>query len=181
MQEAFEQIAVALAGVITDPSCVEAREEVIVQREAPNSEVLLVDRLNALIYEMAVRRLILARFAVTVEGNHLYGTAWGESGSEWPLDSPMHCRCLRSYGNNSAEPRVGFSVANRATGKMRVPGVLYASEDLTHEMDMKVFEQTVNVATLPGIQQPPIPCRMHIGVTASQSVGLRRLILRKAA
>jgi SHS2 domain-containing protein len=78
MQEAFEQIAVALAGVITDPSCVEAREEVILQCEAPNSEVLLVDWLNALIYEMAVRHLILGRFAVTLEGNRLYGTAWGE-------------------------------------------------------------------------------------------------------
>jgi tRNA-splicing ligase RtcB len=38
-------------------------------------------------------------------------------------------------------------------GKMRVPGVLYASEGLIREMDTKVYEQTVNVATLPGIQQ----------------------------
>jgi len=39
------------------------------------------------------------------------------------------------------------------TGKMRVPGVIYASRDLLDEMDDKVFEQTANVATLPGIVQ----------------------------
>jgi tRNA-splicing ligase RtcB (3'-phosphate/5'-hydroxy nucleic acid ligase) len=38
-----------------------------------------------------------------------------------------------------------------ASGPMRVPGVLYAGEDLVREMDDKVREQVVNVATLPGI------------------------------
>ncbi|TAK09929.1 MAG: RtcB family protein [Candidatus Manganitrophaceae bacterium] len=38
-------------------------------------------------------------------------------------------------------------------GKMRVPGIIYASEALIREMDMKVYEQVVNVATLPGIVQ----------------------------
>jgi tRNA-splicing ligase RtcB (3'-phosphate/5'-hydroxy nucleic acid ligase) len=37
------------------------------------------------------------------------------------------------------------------TGDMRVPGVIYADEDLIRAMDDKVFEQTTNVATLPGI------------------------------
>jgi tRNA-splicing ligase RtcB len=36
-------------------------------------------------------------------------------------------------------------------GAMRVPAVLYASEALVREMDHKVYEQAVNVATLPGI------------------------------
>lgn len=78
MAEAFEQAAVALAGVITDPSRVEARQEVMIKCEAPNPEVLLVDWLNALVYEMAVRRMILARFQVNIEGNQLHGKAWGE-------------------------------------------------------------------------------------------------------
>jgi tRNA-splicing ligase RtcB len=38
-------------------------------------------------------------------------------------------------------------------GKMRVPGVIYATEDLIHDMDEKVYEQVTNVATLPGIVQ----------------------------
>lgn len=36
-------------------------------------------------------------------------------------------------------------------GAMRVPAVIYASERLIREMDQKVYEQSVNVATLPGI------------------------------
>jgi tRNA-splicing ligase RtcB len=36
-------------------------------------------------------------------------------------------------------------------GKMRVPGVIYASESLIKEMDHKVYEQVTNVAALPGI------------------------------
>ncbi len=37
-------------------------------------------------------------------------------------------------------------------GKMRVPGVIFATEDLIRGMDDKVFEQVANVATLPGIE-----------------------------
>jgi tRNA-splicing ligase RtcB (3'-phosphate/5'-hydroxy nucleic acid ligase) len=37
------------------------------------------------------------------------------------------------------------------TGPMRVPGVIFASEALMRDMDAKVYEQTVNVASLPGI------------------------------
>jgi tRNA-splicing ligase RtcB (3'-phosphate/5'-hydroxy nucleic acid ligase) len=39
----------------------------------------------------------------------------------------------------------------KATGRMRVPAVIYATEELVRDMDQKVFEQTTNVAMLPGI------------------------------
>jgi tRNA-splicing ligase RtcB len=38
-----------------------------------------------------------------------------------------------------------------AHGAMRVPAVIYASEELVRAMDHKVYEQAVNVAALPGI------------------------------
>jgi tRNA-splicing ligase RtcB len=38
-------------------------------------------------------------------------------------------------------------------GAMRVPAIIYASEALIREMDHKVYEQAVNVATLPGVVQ----------------------------
>ena len=38
-------------------------------------------------------------------------------------------------------------------GKMRVPGIIYASEALVRDMDAKVYEQVENVATLPGIER----------------------------
>lgn len=37
------------------------------------------------------------------------------------------------------------------TGKMRVPGVIFATRQLIEGMDQKVFEQVSNVAALPGI------------------------------
>ncbi len=38
-----------------------------------------------------------------------------------------------------------------AHGPMRVPAILFGSEDLIREMDLKVYEQAANVAALPGI------------------------------
>ncbi|STY28554.1 replication factor C subunit (activator I) [Legionella wadsworthii] len=38
-------------------------------------------------------------------------------------------------------------------GKMRVPGFIFASEELILDMDMKVYDQVTNVASLPGIVQ----------------------------
>jgi len=39
------------------------------------------------------------------------------------------------------------------TGKMNVPGIIYATEELIRDMDNKVHEQMTNVAMLPGIQK----------------------------
>jgi tRNA-splicing ligase RtcB (3'-phosphate/5'-hydroxy nucleic acid ligase) len=39
------------------------------------------------------------------------------------------------------------------SGPMRVPAIIYADDDLIRDMDDKVYEQAVNVATLPGIIQ----------------------------
>jgi len=36
-------------------------------------------------------------------------------------------------------------------GKMQVPGIIFASEELLLDMDMKVYEQLSNITTLPGI------------------------------
>src|SRR5512146_1855255 len=36
-------------------------------------------------------------------------------------------------------------------GEMRVPAIIFASEELISAMDQKVYEQAVNVAMLPGI------------------------------
>jgi tRNA-splicing ligase RtcB len=38
-------------------------------------------------------------------------------------------------------------------GRMRVPGIIYATEALVKDMDAKVHEQLVNVAALPGIER----------------------------
>lgn len=77
-EEAFEQAALALTAVITDPANVRAAEPVTITASAPDDELLLVDWLNALIYEMATRKLLFARFAVRIADHRLEGRAWGE-------------------------------------------------------------------------------------------------------
>ena len=76
--EAFEQAALAMTAVVTDPDSVEPREHVSLECEAPDDELLLADWLNSLIYEMATRKMLFGRFAVRIEGTRLTGEAWGE-------------------------------------------------------------------------------------------------------
>ena len=49
------------------------------------------------------------------------------------------------------ERKSEFEWCIKPFGKMRVPGVIFASEALLREMDAKVYEQVTNVAMLPGI------------------------------
>ena len=76
--ESFEQAAIALTAVITEPSSVEPREEITVRCEAPDDELLLTEWLNVLIYEMATRKMLFGRFAVELQSSGLVGQAWGE-------------------------------------------------------------------------------------------------------
>jgi SHS2 domain-containing protein len=75
---AFEQAAVALTAVVADPAGVEARERVAIECAAADDELLLADWLNAIVYEMATRRMLFGRYAVQLEGGRLRGEAWGE-------------------------------------------------------------------------------------------------------
>ena len=76
--EAFEQAAYALTAVVTHAR-VEPKISVELTREAPDLELLFVEWLNAIIYEMAVRNMLFGRFAVRIENEHLEATLWGES------------------------------------------------------------------------------------------------------
>ena len=78
-EEAFSQAALAMTAVICDPSLVSPTEEVDLACEAPDDELLFVDWLNALIYEMDTRKMLFCRFQVAIAGTHLTGKAWGES------------------------------------------------------------------------------------------------------
>jgi len=83
--EAFRQAALALTAVVTDLSKVQPLQPVPVLCQAPSDELLLVEWLNALIYEMAVRKMLFADFAVEIEAGELRATAYGE-----PVDLDRH-------------------------------------------------------------------------------------------
>jgi tRNA nucleotidyltransferase (CCA-adding enzyme) len=92
-EAAFEQAALALTSAVTDPARIASQEAIEVTCEAPADTYLLLDWLNALIYEMAVRRLVFGRFAVSIEGNRLCGRAWGE-----PVDRGRHMPAVEPKG-----------------------------------------------------------------------------------
>ena len=77
-EAAFEQAALALTGVLTDPAGVRAATAVELACEAPDDELLFVDWLNALVFEMATRRVLFARYEVKVDGARLAARAFGE-------------------------------------------------------------------------------------------------------
>ena len=78
-EQAFEQAALALTAVITDPADVAAKDMLELSCMAPDPELLLVDWVNALIYEMVTRNMLFSRFEVQLEDNRLTAQVWGEA------------------------------------------------------------------------------------------------------
>ena len=76
---AYEQAALAMIAVITNPELVGPSERVEVHCEVDDPELLLVDWLNAIIYEMAIRKMLFSRFEVSIDGSRLEGKLWGEA------------------------------------------------------------------------------------------------------
>lgn len=76
--QAFEQTALAMTAVITDLDKVAAQQAVTLHCASADPELLLVDWLNALIYEMATRHMLFSRFEVHIDKGRLDATAWGE-------------------------------------------------------------------------------------------------------
>jgi len=76
---AFEQAALALTAVVTDPGSIASLQNVEISCEAPNLELMLVDWLNAIVYEMATRKMLFGSFHVDLDGNRLSGQIGGEA------------------------------------------------------------------------------------------------------
>ncbi len=106
-EQAFEQAALALTAVISDLDKVAARDAIEIQCEAPDDELLFVDWLNTLVYEMATRHMLFSRYAVHIDGTRLAATAWGE-----PLDIARHQPAVEVKGATYT----GLRVAQVADG-----------------------------------------------------------------
>ena len=92
MGEAFEQAALALTAVVTT-ALVEAFERVEVRCRQHDPALLFVDWLDAIIYEMAVRKMLFGRYTVLIEGDILNGFLWGE-----PVDVSRHAPACEPKG-----------------------------------------------------------------------------------
>ena len=84
-EQAFEQAGLALTAVIADLDRIAPRDPVEIRCEAPDAELLFVDWLNSLVYEMATRHMLFSRYVVHLDGTRLTATAWGE-----PIDRTRH-------------------------------------------------------------------------------------------
>ena len=99
--QAFEQAALGLIAIVTEPQRVSATHEVDVHCEADDVELLFVDWLNALICEMATRRLVFGRFEVSLDATRIRGRAWGE-----PVSPDRHEPVVEAKGATYTQLRV---------------------------------------------------------------------------
>ena len=99
--EAFEQAALALTAVVADPATLGQLERVALKCEAPDDELLLAQWLNAVVYEMSVRRMLFSKFRVRIEGAKLSAEAWGE-----PIDPQRHRPAVEVKGATYTTLRV---------------------------------------------------------------------------
>lgn len=76
--QAFEQAALALMAVITDLAGVEPKEKVQIACEAAEDELLLIEWLSSLLFEMDCRKMLFSRFEVAINHNKLTAECWGE-------------------------------------------------------------------------------------------------------
>jgi SHS2 domain-containing protein len=78
MEEAFAAAALAMIAVIIDPKKIKQKQKVEIACEQPDNELLLIDWLNNILYEMATRKMLFSKFEVSINGGQLTAKAWGE-------------------------------------------------------------------------------------------------------
>jgi len=79
MEAAFAQAALALTAVVCDLERIEPKEQVTIECGAEDDAALLfASWLNAVIYEMATRNMVFAKFEVAIGPQRLHARAWGE-------------------------------------------------------------------------------------------------------
>jgi len=98
LAEAFEQAAVAMTAVVTDISLVQARTTISIACIDEDKDALLYDWLNALIYEMATRKMLFCKFEVSIDHERLEATVYGEA-----IDIERHQPCVEIKGATYTE------------------------------------------------------------------------------
>lgn len=104
LAESFEGIALALTSAVCELSAILPNHEVNIHCDAPDAESLLYEWVNALVYEMATRRMLFGRFRVSIVGTHLGAEAWGE-----PLDAERHQPAVEVKGATYTDLRVSVT------------------------------------------------------------------------
>ena len=91
--QAFEQCARSLIAAVADLTSIRGEQCVEIVCSATDDELLLVEWLNELIYEMSVRHLVFGRFEVAIIDHNLSAKAWGE-----PVEHLSHTPAVEAKG-----------------------------------------------------------------------------------
>lgn len=78
-EKAFEQAALAMCAIITDLSLIDPSDVIDITCEEPDQELLLVDWLNAIIFEMSTRKMLFSQFDISINNGRLTARAQGEA------------------------------------------------------------------------------------------------------
>ena len=101
MAEAFEQAALAMTAIITDPGDIEPDTMIEVSRFEMDPELLFVDWLNAIVYEMSTRHMLFCRYELRIEEGRLEAQLFGEI-----IDRERHQPVVEVKGATYTELRV---------------------------------------------------------------------------
>ena len=91
--EAFANAARAMSAAVTPLDAIAARDTVSVTCRSPDIDILFVDWLNAVIYEMATRGMLFRDFDVSIDAGALHAEMTGE-----PIDVPRHAPAVEPKG-----------------------------------------------------------------------------------
>ena len=106
--EAFENAARAMSAAVTPLESIRTVETVTVRCRCPDVEILLIDWLNAVIYEMATRKMLFGEFNVKITGEQLEAELRGE-----PVDVARHAPAVEPKGATLT----ALKVAQEASGR----------------------------------------------------------------
>lgn len=101
LDQAFEQTAIAMTAAVTNPDLVSTSKIISIYCEAPDNELLLVNWLNELIYEMSTQGALFSRFEVVIDDDTLSAIAYGEA-----VDRQKHQPAVEVKGATFTELRV---------------------------------------------------------------------------
>ena len=101
LEDAFAQAATALTAIVTEPDRVQPRSPVKISCRSDDVELLLMEWLNAVIFEMSVRKMLFARFDIEIRNGDLLATAWGEG-----IDIERHQPAVEPKGATLTELEV---------------------------------------------------------------------------
>lgn len=92
-EAAFVNAALAVTAVVVDPRTVASKQSIEIRCSGEDGEDLLYAWLNAVIYEMAIRRMVFGEIRVTIDGNELSATLRGE-----PVSPERHAPAVEVKG-----------------------------------------------------------------------------------